>query len=200
MPSPSQHLIIGVDVDGVVADLVGSLIKLVHQRTGHLIAEEQIYSFDLRHTMGDLWTTAQQALSEPGFVRSLSPYPGAIEGIDLLRNIGRVVFVTSPYSQSPTWSYERFRWLQTHAHASERDIVHVDDKTLFGGHLLIDDAPYQLEAWVKTGRPAIRVDRPWNQGAPGASAHNWTDIVALTHAALDQISTTPPVISGRKRE
>ena len=188
MPQPNDRILIGLDVDGVVTDLVGALLKLVHQRTGQLLVPEQIHSFDLRNTLGNLWLTAMDILSEPGFARSLTAYPGAIEGVNKLRELGRVVFVTSPFFRSPTWSNERALWLHEHTQARRRDIVHIDDKTVFAGHVLIDDAPYQLEAWVKTDRPAIRVVRPWNENAPGLAANNWDEIVALTRTVIENLA------------
>jgi len=185
MPQPSDRILIGLDVDGVVADLVGSLLHIVHQRTGQRFVPEDINTFELRKSLGDLWAITLDILSEPGFVRSLTPYPNAIEGVDKLRELGRVVFVTAPFFRSPTWSNEHSLWLQQHTGAHRKDIVHVDDKTVFGGHVLIDDAPYQLEAWVNTGRPAVRVVRPWNNGAPGLAANNWDEIVTQTKAAIE---------------
>lgn len=169
--------LIGLDVDGVVADLVSALLDQVHVRSGKRFVIDQVRQFDLRATLGDLWTLGHDILCEPGFAQSLLPYPDAVEGVRALRKMARVVFVTTPYAASPTWSDDRARWLETHLGAVRRDIVHLEDKTVFGGRLLIDDSPAQLEAWVATGRPAVRVVQPWNQDAPGLPAHGWDDIV-----------------------
>ena len=185
MNQPPNQPLIGLDVDGVVADLVRSLLDKVHHRTGKQFHPEHVRTFDLRKTLGDLWTVAQDILSEPGFARSLPPYPDAIAGVRRLRQLGRVVFVTTPYDRSPTWSHERALWLEQHTDTPRHDIVHLSDKTVFAGHVLIDDAPAQLEAWVATGRPAIRVVRPWNQQAPGHPAHSWDEIVTQAKILLE---------------
>ena len=177
--------LIGLDVDGVIADLVTPLLEQVHQRSGTRFHTEQIRQFDLRQTLGDLWSVGHDILCEPGFAQSLPPYPDALRGVDALRNLGRVVFVTTPYAASPTWSDDRARWLERHANADRRDIVHLADKTVFAGRLLIDDAPAQLEAWVATGRPAIRVVRPWNREAPGHPADSWDAIVGVAERLLN---------------
>ena len=190
IPQPNDRMLIGLDVDGVVADLIGSLLHAIRQRTGQLFLPEHVQSFNLRNSLGNLWTVVEDILSEPGFARDLSPYPGAIDGIIKLRSLGRVVFVTSPFHRSPTWSHERAVWLHQHTGTHRRDIVHLDDKTVFAGHVLIDDAPHQLEAWVNTQRPAVRVVRPWNQDAPGLPAHSWDEIVEQTQVALEA-STQP---------
>jgi 5'(3')-deoxyribonucleotidase len=180
----NRPFIIGLDVDGVVADLVGALLRALHDRTGQLLIPEQIHSFDLRTMLGDSMDIASDILSEKGFVRDIQPYPNAIDGIEQLRRIGRVVFVTTPFHPSPTWSHERTAWLVKHTRARRRDIVLLDDKTLFCGSLLIDDAPHQLEAWTRDGRAAIRVVRPWNDGAAGLAARSWGEIVALAEVVV----------------
>ena len=181
LPQP----LIGLDVDGVVADLVSALLDQIHLRSGKRFVVEQVRQFDLRSTLGDLWSLGHDILREPGFARSLLPYPNAIDGVHTLRKVARVVFVTTPYAASPTWSDDRARWLESHLGAVRRDIVHLEDKTVFGGQLLIDDSPAQLEAWVATGRPAIRVVQPWNQSAPGFPAHDWDDIVQKTQHLIE---------------
>ena len=188
MPPIINRMLIGLDVDGVITDFVGALLNTLHQRTGRLIHEEQIQSFDLTEQLTEVWQVAQDILSEPGFARSLVAYPNAIDGINRLRQLGRVVFVTTPFHPSPTWSNERAIWLQEHAQARTRDIVHASDKTLFCGHVLIDDSPGQLQNWVDSGRPAIRVVRPWNQNAPGIPARSWDEIVDQTRNTLEQIA------------
>ena len=189
MDQQQQNHTISVDVDGVICDLIGSVLRKFNERTGQHIVAEQIRTFDLRVVLKDSWTIAHDILAEPGFARDVKPYPGAINGIEQLRTLGRVVFVTSPFHSSPTWSYERSQWLMHFAKARRRDIVHIDDKTLIRSDLLIDDATHQLEAWIKTGRPAIRVVRPWNSDAPGVAAQNWEEIVLRSKSILSDTSS-----------
>ncbi len=186
-----QQPIIGLDVDGVVADLVSHLFNQLEKRSGSRLDPHQVRQFDLRKTLGHLWPLGEQILAQQGFVSSLKPYPGALRGIECLRKLGRVVFVTTPNPKSPTWADERACWLEKLAHAHRRDIVHAVDKTLFGGSLLIDDAPAQLQAWIDSGRPAIRVVRPWNHGAPGHCAQNWDQIVSISRRLLNLDGTAP---------
>ncbi len=178
------HPLIGLDVDGVIADLVQSLLDQIHEQTGQRFHPHQVRSFNLQDTLGDLWQVGQTILSEPGFASRIPPYPDALQGLDQLRKLGRVVFVTTPYEKNPTWSHDRTRWLERHTGAHPRDVVHLVDKTVFAGQLLIDDAPAQLEGWVASGRPAVRVVRPWNHGAPGHPASNWEEIVRVAHQLL----------------
>jgi 5'(3')-deoxyribonucleotidase len=177
--------IIGLDVDGVVANLVGPLLDQLHKRAGKRLFETDVTRFDLAAILGpELWPVARDVLREPGFASSLPAYPDALHGVDRLRSFGRVVFVTSPFPRSPTWAEDRSRWLRDHTSADRNDIVHLADKTLFAGRLLIDDSPMQLEAWVASGRPAVRMARPWNRDAPGNVARSWDELVQVVSDLL----------------
>ena len=177
--------LIGLDVDGVLADLVGRLLQIVYERTGQRFVREQVTQFSLQAVLGDeIWTVASDALAEPGFASSLQLIEGAREGVERLRTLGRVVFVTSPYLRSATWAAERTHWLIRHLGARQEDIVNTADKTLFAGEILVDDAPQNLEAWTKTGRYAVRAVQPWNEHAPGLPAKGWPAIADAVDALL----------------
>jgi 5'(3')-deoxyribonucleotidase len=185
-PSPT----FGVDVDGVVADLVRPLLDALSTRTGTRLRVDDITRFDLAGILGpSLWSTATDILASPGFALDLPLCPHAIEGVASLRTIGRVVFVTSPFPPSPTWAHDRFAWLARHFAATPADVVSAADKTLFRGDLLIDDSPAQLDAWTRLDRPAIRVAHPWNTDAPGIVASDWREIVRIVE---DLMHAEPP--------
>lgn len=172
--------IIGVDVDGVLADLVHPLLDQVFARTGVRFHEDDIVRFDLAGILGPTcWAAAREVLAAPGFALGLPLLPGAVEGVAALRSLGRVVFVTAPFAPSPTWAHDRASWLAERFHAQPPDVVSLADKTLFRGDLLVDDSPAQLEAWTRLGRFAVRVRHPWNSGAPGTVAHDWEDVVRI---------------------
>ncbi|MCU0693634.1 MAG: hypothetical protein MUF54_19770, partial [Polyangiaceae bacterium] len=100
LPRPPNNLLIGVDVDGVLADLVGPLLDQLHQRSGVRVLRAQIVSFDLALTLGPLWPAAHDILLAPGFASSLPVTPGAVDAVQQLRELGRVVFVTTPMPRS----------------------------------------------------------------------------------------------------
>jgi 5'(3')-deoxyribonucleotidase len=177
-------MLIGVDVDGVVADFVGPVLRHVALRTGRQLTDSDIARFDMAGALGaDAWESVKrELLSPPGFALGLEPYPGAVQGVRALREMGRVVFVTTPFTGSPTWSFERTEWLMKRLDASRSDIAHLVDKTLFAGDILVDDAPNQLEAWVRSGRAAVRMARPWNEGAPGEAAADWPGVVSIVRS------------------
>ncbi len=176
-----DRLVVGVDVDGVLADFVGPLLAECNRRTGSTFCETDIIQFALLDIFGqERWQMLRrEVLALPGFADGLAIYPRAREGIDRLREFCRVVFVTAPFGDSPTWVYDRTQWLRRHMNADRKDIVHLWDKSLFGGQILVDDSPEHLDAWAHSGRLAIRMAHPWNGTAPGQTAHNWDDVVRI---------------------
>jgi len=180
MPTLPPSPVFGVDVDGVLADLVGPLLDQVFAATTLRFHPHDIVRFDLAGILGPHgWAAAHDALTRSGFARHLPILPGALQGITALRTLGRVVFVTTPFAPSPTWAHDRAAWLAEHFEAQPADLVSLADKTLFRGELLIDDSPTHLEAWSRLGRLAIRVDRPWNSGAAGVPARSWEEVVRI---------------------
>jgi 5'(3')-deoxyribonucleotidase len=179
--APHKPLVIGIDVDGVIADFVGPVLRYLSKHLGKQLTEQDITRFDMRAILGDSgWkAVSEQLLSKPGHASSLACYPEAPNAINKLREMGRVVFVTTPYAESPTWSHDRTRWLVEHTGAKLNDVVHCWDKSLFGGDVLVDDAPHHLEAWTRSGRLAVRMARPWNEGASGQCASDLNDVVRI---------------------
>ncbi len=184
--------VFGVDVDGVLADLVHPLLDRVFARTGVRFRTDDIVRFDLAGILGPTcWDAAREILAAPGFARNLPLLTGAGEGIASLRSLGRVVFVTAPFAPSPTWAHDRAAWLAEHFHAQPSDVVSLADKTLFCGDLLVDDSPAQLEAWTRLGRLAVRMRHPWNAGAPGIAAHGWEDVVRAVAERFGAVASGP---------
>lgn len=171
---------IGLDVDGVIADFMGELLRAIKAQHRIRIKPKDVVYYNLERTFGpDVWRKAAAILCAPGFAGRLAPYPGAQAFVAGLRQIDRVVFVTAPHTDSRTWCYDRLRWLEEHFNATSKDVVFAKDKTAFGGWLLIDDDPQQLRAWIDTGRQAIRIVRPWNKNAVGHEAGTWIRAVKI---------------------
>jgi 5'(3')-deoxyribonucleotidase len=149
-----------LDVDGVLCDLVGQLCRLLPHRH---VSDFTAYQFEHVLTLDEL-ETVRRAMTASGFCRDLPWHDGALDFVQRLRLIGEVVAVTRPYDESPTWTYERARWLRPHV----PDVVHTDRKTLIPGDVLIEDSLENAVQWscCHAAGLAIIIDRPWNQEPP----------------------------------
>lgn len=148
-----------MDVDGVVADLVGALCLELKKRGYRRHPKEFThYHFEQCITPKEN-KIIRLAMEQPGFVRDMPWYPGAKRFLRRLRAIGEVVALTRPYEKGPTWAYERTRWLGRHVDA----IVQTPRKDLVPGDVFIEDSHDNLLIWAQrnVGYP-ILMARPWN--------------------------------------
>lgn len=170
-----------IDVDGVLRDFVGSLVRVyLREYPGHQVKpvnsrkledffpiKEKIYPF-----MDE--TFAWEILAEA------DPYP---ESIDVLRTWEKefeiVIATTQPLSgRAPT-----FYWLGKHRVPC--DEIHVTaEKQLLSGVALLDDFVDNLEKFAATGRLAVCLDRPWNHYWKGPRAKTLTEFFAIVSEYL----------------
>lgn len=155
-----------VDCDGVMADFVSPVLRIVELLQGRTISFEEVTEFDiakaLKMTPAQSSAMIEQILTE-GFTDSLAAFEGAREGVDKLREIGDVFCVTSPF-RSPYWMHERQLWLEREMGFKKSETVHTSAKQLVRGDYLIDDKLDTLFSWESSnpGGHGVLVRAPWN--------------------------------------
>lgn len=157
-----------LDVDGVLGDFVGHVLSNLAQTFVDAPKPEQMGS---RH-MFDYLTKKQKKhceafLQEAGTAYTMPEYPEAQSLVRRLREHHEVKFVTSPWD-SPTWAWDRVRWLREYFHAGPKDVVLTPAKYLVKGDVLIEDYPNNAVEWRAEWRAgvALLVRRPWNESHP----------------------------------
>jgi len=150
-----------VDVDGVLTEFEPRLRKIAED-CGFFYPEFPQFGF-LDQFKDNSNHPISQEMNRPGFAFDLEPYPGAIEFINELQRYYAVKIVTAPWLSSPTWDYDRRRWLQKYFQIRARDVVFTKSKYLVGGATLIDDLPANLIPWQEFNRrPGILVNKHYN--------------------------------------
>jgi hypothetical protein len=155
-----------VDCDGVLADFIGRVCKVLqgaNPKQAHIYNPELFEVYDIKRTLLSTelsWVSS--ACKQPGFAASLDWYEGAKEWLASIRHLGTVVCLTSPFSGAPSWVQERAEWLRGHV-----DQVHFcrkEAKRFVPGDLLIEDCAQTAYEWSETQRkPSIILERPWNR-------------------------------------
>lgn len=136
-----------VDVDDVLASLKPVLLEHLDVSLGVKINLEELEVWDLLAELDpEHRRHVENEMAQPGFCWSLSPIPGAQEAIREIRDHAEIVVVTSPH-HSPTWAYERVRWLGHHFEIPMSTIVLTPAKHVVKGDFLLDDNPHNIEAW-----------------------------------------------------
>lgn len=167
-----------VDVDGVLADFVGHVLVRMKEECGCTLKFEDIGEKHMYTQFSEEERTiADRLISAPDFAYELPAIVTGMLGLTVLRKIGyHVVFVTAPWTKSPTWCYDRRRWLVDWFGAGERDVIFSNRKEIIAGDLFIDDYPRHVEAW-KESNPndmGFLLSQPWNGEHAGWS---WEEII-----------------------
>ncbi len=155
-----------LDMDGVVSDAHGGFLVVL----GHPELREPgrypagVYSIAEVLGVSDevMWREIDRLGSE--FWRNLDEYPWARYLYKELRQVGRVVFLSSP-SYDPGCLKGKLEWLHRLTGDKEfRDYIFTTEKDLLAapGRILIDDSPENCKKFTKSGGRAIQFPAHWN--------------------------------------
>lgn len=153
-----------IDVDGVLADFMGAVLSFVNTRHGTNFNHHDMYD-DFRVVIKEYHTQElENFIKSEGFCQMLKVLPGAIEGVQKLRDLGwDIMFVTSPYKDAPTWAYDRMKWLERYFGATREDVIFARNKKYVHGVTLIDDLPRNCIEWSRYNQAcSYMYERPWN--------------------------------------
>lgn len=176
---------VGVDVDGVLANLLGAMAPLLTEFAGRPITAVDMQAWDLDHllppgTANAFWTR----VGAPGFLKDLEPYPGAVDGLRDLQKVADVYIVTSYLHSGPQWVHERDAWLLAHFDFPRKKVVHTHAKYTFRAFSLVDDKPENVELWdAEHAREhvfPVLWEQPYNARhnlRRGARTNNWSDMI-----------------------
>lgn len=184
-----------LDVDGVVADFISAFADVTFEVTERRFTAADVTEWDISKCFGLNPTTERMVydrIKAPGFAYDrIQPYPGAIEGVRLLRELADVFFVTSPMRNDPhghganplTWMHDREHWLHRHFDVDQHHVVHTSAKQLVRGDVFVDDKPEHVERW-RAAHPDGRAfiwDRPYSQQTSNRRARRvrgWDELIA----------------------
>ncbi len=162
MPKP----IILLDVDGVLADFIGGICRLVNDcqsRGNPKISPSDINQHDFMSVLNrEQLSIVETWAHQDGFCSDLDWYPAAKVLVRCLQDVGEVYAVTTPW-ECPTWYEERVEWLSRYI--PKNRVIFTHSKELVRGDVLIEDSAVNLDKWIDSndGRAAVLFDRPWNQ-------------------------------------
>ena len=170
-----------LDIDGVVADLVGTLCICL-KAMGFVRQPEDFTKYVFDDVLSPQERlAARKAMGDGYFCQDISWYPDGKIFIEALRQLGEVVAVTKPFP-SPAWAYEREVWLKGHV----EHVIHTGAKEMILGNVLIEDCVENAVRWLEhhPGKTAVLIERPWNRYE--AHAHGLVRVKTFTEA-LDAV-------------
>ena len=157
MPRDNKQTIVNVDFDGVIANMIGSLIVL----RGGGIRYEQIDRFDHPWILAGGSQRFGQDLRNPMLYELMQPYVHVDRALQGLMDSGYSVNITT--ARNPNLREYTENWLSLH-NIPFHSLVFVDDhKWQVGPHILVDDRRRTAVDYATTTGPAIIFRQPWNQ-------------------------------------
>ena len=169
--------LLGLDIDGVVADFTGAVEQWVYREHG--IEPIPILDWDWfehwpngKAVWRDLWN---RGCREEGLLRTCRPVPGAISGIHRLESLGwEVVYVTH---RNDDFATDTMVWLD--AQGLTPIVIHAKDKSVAGASLYVDDKPETVRDLLQGNHKAYLFAQPWNakEQKKLPTFKNWNDVL-----------------------
>ena len=175
---------IGVDLDGVVADFTQGWTSQYKLDFDKEIKEEDITEWGLSKPLThfeeeiDFWNWAKD-FNGSSIFRNLNTYENSIEALLEVSMAGHEVIIIS---SKPWWAIsDTLIWLGENKIPS-KEIHFLEDKWKIDCDVYIDDAPHQLENFVKhvPDKLILRFVRPYNRPVTGVKdINNWSELNSL---------------------
>lgn len=189
-------LVVGIDVDGVLANQIHGILPRVEARLGIRLRYEDVTEWRLPLGESDIAREIAMALEDPEYVLNMPLHEGAREVVDELYVENRVVMITGrPYVTRP-WTDQ---WLRNAAFTFD-ELVNVKEekKSLYRTDVLVDDYIGNIKEYLENSSGvAILVDQPWNRRERG-DLEQW--IQARRLHVIGRIREAVPIIKELRRQ
>ncbi|MGM9477375.1 5' nucleotidase, NT5C type [Pedobacter sp. GSP4] len=129
---------IGIDMDGVLADIEDHILQTYYQETGILLTRDDIKGKQEEELFTDR-AIVMNICNRVGFFRNLPVMDGAIETVKQLME-DYEIFIVSAAMEFPLSLFEKHEWLAEHfPFISWKNIIFCGDKRIIDTDYLIDD-------------------------------------------------------------
>ena len=174
-----------IDIDNVVACTDEVMRRVIREFTrDHVRPEyEHIVKFNYyecpdhegNHITKDEWRQVHDLFSEPRFLMSIAPMPGAIDGVRRLAHCGIVHLATSRLRKARKTTIE---WLDHHGfpehdlHFLRHGEKHAASRQFTAA---VEDDYDQALSFAKLGTPCFLIRHPWNRNREAFQDVQWVE-------------------------
>ena len=182
-----RKLRVAVDMDEVIADAFGKMLRAYNERTGRNVTKEQIAREGIGVMFAPEFLTPELKieLDELPHDRSFFGDLELMEGAqDALRELSKdfEIFIASAAMDVPSSFDAKYQWLKQYfPFIPQSHYIFCGDKSILNADFLVDDRPRHFEHFRGTG---ILFTAPHNVNRPAKlRANNWQDVVRILEAA-----------------
>ena len=158
-----RGLVVGVDVDGVLANQIEGVLPWLNAQQGVLLEYKDVTAWDLPVGSTDIKAAIVTSLEDEEYVLNMPVHANAAEAMRRMATANVVNVVTARGPQAAGWTQ---KWLERNGIVHDGLATFGDmEKSKHGADVLIDDYVGNcLEFLVNTKSGyAILVDQPWNR-------------------------------------
>lgn len=193
--SERSQFVLGVDLDGVVADFVRGLKPIAAEWLGveaDSLTDEISYGFpewDL-DACGGYEQLHRFAVKHRDLFRRLPPIPGAPAALRRISARGDVRIRIITHRLYISWFHKEAveqttEWLEYHG-IPYWDLCFMRDKDAVGADLYLEDNPWNVQALRDLGHETIVVSNSTNRHLPGPRAESWREIETLIGRRIER--------------
>ena len=200
MTADDQMFVLGVDLDGVVANFYAGLRPIAAEWLGvPLDTLTPMPGYGLSEwnlpAVGSYDDLHRFAVTQRDLFRQLAPMEGAPPTLRRLSRKGIRIRVITHRLYIPYFHQEAVQqtvaWLDNHA-IPYWDLCFMKDKAAVGADLYVEDSPENIRALRADGHPTIAFANSGNADVPAPRAENWLQVESMVLAAHQEWTTRQP--------
>ena len=173
-----QGKIVGVDIDGVLADYPRSFVEFINSQLGTAFPTENITSYNIAESLGlplEQVVELKHLYRETGQKRFIPVIPGAREMLEAFKDMGFVIVLLTarPYKQYKRMFADTQEWLHSNK-LPYHSIIWDDDKNVrllreFGRdnvQYFVEDVAANANKIAELGVKCLLINTPYNKDVP----------------------------------
>ena len=203
--SDGVRFVLGVDLDGVCGDYIGSFRRIVAERKG--VPEESLTrdvswgcrEWDIGGAEG-FDELHRYAVLERGLLRHMDLIPGAADALWRLSDAGVWIRIVT-HRLYVNWGHavaagDTAEWLDE-ARIPYRDLCFIAAKSSVDADAFVEDAPHNIEDLRAGGHTVIVFDQPYNRHLPAPRATGWAEVEELVRdLVVERTGSFPMQLPG----
>jgi 5'(3')-deoxyribonucleotidase len=194
MSNEERQFVLGVDLDGVVADFYGGIRPIAAEWLGVPIESlTPTPSYGLTEwnlsSMGTYEDLHRFAVTQRNLFRNLAPMRGAAAALRRLSQAGVRIRIITHRLYLKYFHEEAVQqtvaWLEHHG-VPYWDLCFMKDKGAVGADLYLEDSPTNVQALRASGNPTIVFENSTNRELEEPRARSWGDVERLVAGAMER--------------